>query len=63
MGSRKRKSGVWHHRVPDFKLVYCGPEDSFPQKETKLAIKKEVSVIANEHDSADIRTQQQKKNI
>ena len=22
----RRKSGEWHHRVPDFKLVYCGPK-------------------------------------
>ena len=61
MGSRKRKSGVWHHRVPDFKLVYCGPEESFPEKETKLTIRKEVSEIANEPDSADSRSQPQKK--
>jgi hypothetical protein len=28
---RKRKrSKDWHHRVPDFKLVYCGP----PKKRT-----------------------------
>ena len=61
MGGRKRKSGVWHHRVPDFKLVYCGPEEEFPENITKIAIRKEVTVIADEHDSADSRVQQQKK--
>ena len=50
MRDRKRKSGVWHHRVPDFKLVYCGPEESFPEKETKLTIRKEQTVTADEQD-------------
>ena len=61
MGRRKRKSGVWHHRVPDFKLVYCGPEEGFTEKETKIVIRKEVSEIADEHDSAGSRLEQQKK--
>ena len=55
MGGRKHKSGVWHHRVPDFKLVYCGPEEIFPEKEKKLAIRKEVTEISDEHNSADSR--------
>jgi len=61
MGDRKRKSGVWHHRVPDFRLVYCEPEEGFPEKETKHAIRKEVAVITDKHDSEDRRAQQQKK--
>ena len=61
MGDQKRKSGVWHHRVPDFKLVYCEPEKSFPEKETKYALRKEVSVTTDKHDSADRRAKQQKK--
>ena len=61
MSRRKRKSGIWHHRVPDFKLVYCGPEEGFPEKETKIAIRKEVSEIESEHDSADSRLEPQKK--
>jgi hypothetical protein len=32
---RKLKSGVWHHRVPDFKLVYCGEED-YPEKKIEF---------------------------
>ena len=61
MTGRKRKSGVWHHRVPDFKLVYCGPEEGFPEKETKLAFRKEVSEIADQHDSTRSKLEQQKK--
>ena len=38
MVGRKRRSGVWHHRVPDFKLVYCGPNGHVPKKGTKLTI-------------------------
>jgi hypothetical protein len=36
MGDRKRKSGIWHHRVPDYKLVYCGRDGDFPEKELKV---------------------------
>ena len=58
MGGRKSKSGGWHHRVPDFKLVYCGPKESFPEKEIKLKIKKKVSVKADAHDSPHSRLEQ-----
>ena len=61
MGDRKRKSGVWHHRVPDFKLVYCGPEEIFTEKATKRAIRKEVSVISEEDDLTQNRLEQQKR--
>ena len=61
MGGRKRKSGVWHHRVPDFKLVYWGPEEGFSEKETKLAFRKEVSETESEHDSTRSKLEQQKK--
>ena len=40
MSRRKRKSGIWHHRAPDFKLVYCGPEESFPEKTIEFEKKK-----------------------
>jgi hypothetical protein len=33
---RKPKSGVWHHRVPDYKLVYCGREEAFPEKKIEF---------------------------
>jgi hypothetical protein len=32
MKEQKRKSGLWHHRVPDYKLVYCGEKEGFPEK-------------------------------
>ena len=31
---RKSRDGEWHHRVPDFKLVYCGKQD-FSEKESE----------------------------
>ena len=40
MKGRKRKSGVWHHRVPDYKLVYCGKEKDFSEKELKVNLQK-----------------------
>ena len=62
MGDQKRKSGIWHHRAPDYKLVYCGrPKENFPEKTTKLASRKEISLINDEQNSADRRTQQPKK--
>jgi alpha-D-ribose 1-methylphosphonate 5-triphosphate synthase subunit PhnI len=35
MGGQKR-SKDWHHRVPDFKLVYCGTKREALKRETKL---------------------------
>ena len=62
MRRQKRKSGIWHHRAPDFKLVYCGPEEGFPEKETKeLTIRKEVSETENKHDSNPSRLLQKQK--
>jgi len=55
MRRRKRKSGIWHHRAPDFKLVYCGPEEGFPEKTKELTIRKEVSETKNMHDSTQRR--------
>jgi hypothetical protein len=37
MGGGKNKKGIWHHRVPDFKLVYCGRDDDCQEKETKVS--------------------------
>ena len=64
MAVRKRRSGVWHHRVPDFKLVYCGPKDSAPKKELKFTFRDKrlkLSIIADEEDLAGSRLKQQKR--
>jgi len=60
---RYRKSGVWHHRVPDFKLVYCGHDNYIPRKETRLAInerKGKLSAIVDDEPVAGSRLEQQK---
>ena len=62
MADRKHRSGVWHHRVPDFKLVYCGPRASFAEV-TKVIIKErsvKVSVNADKDDTADKKLETQK---
>jgi hypothetical protein len=33
---RKRNWGDWHHRVPDFELVYCGPKKNNKLKKEKI---------------------------
>jgi hypothetical protein len=33
-GKSKLRGKHWHHRVPDFKLVYCGPKKSISKNET-----------------------------
>jgi len=61
MAGRKRRGRDWHHRVPDFKLVYCGPRECVPKKGTKLkegSIR--VSVNSDEDDAAGRRLKQQK---
>ena len=33
--TRKHKDGDWHHRAPDWQLVYCGPKKRIQIKEEK----------------------------
>jgi hypothetical protein len=32
---KKRRKKDWHHRVPDFKLVYCGTRKRMKEEEPK----------------------------
>lgn len=41
MGKKTRRKKDWHHRVPDFKLVYCGTT-KHPEEETKELYKKRL---------------------
>ena len=34
----KRKQGDWHHRLPDFQLVYCGPKKGRPKNKRIIPI-------------------------
>ena len=34
----KRKKGDWHHRVPDFQLVYCGSKKEQINKKRIICI-------------------------
>ena len=43
----KRRNGVWHHRVPDFKLVYCGSN--------------KISIIKDENKKAGTILQPEKR--
>jgi hypothetical protein len=59
MVRRKRKRGRskdWHHRVPDFKLVYCGLKKS-PKEESKYAARKRKIAIFEETDRDDTITE------
>jgi hypothetical protein len=50
MRRRKHRSGDWHHRVPDFKMVYCGSKKRI--KEAKQPLEKrivEVSVTTDKN--------------
>ena len=47
-GRQKRKRVDWHHRVPDFRLVYCGPKKSTPIKEEKNVHEERMINISNE---------------
>lgn len=41
MGKKTRRKKDWHHRVPDFKLVYCGTTKR-PEEETKKLYEKRL---------------------
>jgi len=63
MGRRKRRSADWHHRAPDFKLVYCGPKKSNSKEEMKRVRRKrmiEVSV-ATDRDGVVVRKLKRQK--
>ena len=55
MVKRKRWSKDLHHRVPDFKLVYCGSKKNTAKKEPRHDDRKrvvEVSVTAEGNNAA-----------
>ena len=63
MVRRRRKKGDWHHRVPDFQLVYCGPRKSTRKEETKHVRRKGmVEVFATtDKDGAVVRKLERQK--
>ena len=58
MKEQKRKSGLWHHRVPDYKLVYCGEKEGFPEK--KIEFEKKKSPLLQKQVLTKNRINQQK---
>jgi hypothetical protein len=63
MARGKRRSGVWHHRVPDFKLIYCGPDNKDSKKEHDFTsgekcLKK--SIIEEQYAKSSIMLEQEK---
>jgi hypothetical protein len=45
MDKKKRRSKDWHHRVPDFKLVYCGTKKRTKEEEPKETHKKRLKAM------------------
>ena len=46
MVRRKRWRKDWHHRAPDFKLVYCGPKKSVTKEETGQTEKRRIVEVS-----------------
>ena len=64
MVNKKNKNKFWHHRVPDFQLVYCGPEEYAPRKETRFFAKEKVinvSLISGKPDQLSDKTLEKQK--
>ena len=62
---KRRRSKYWHHRVPDFKLVYCGPQKS-PKEESEHAARQRRIEVSEEDDRDEsianlVRPKKQKK--
>lgn len=60
----RRESGVLHHRVPDFQLVYCGPDRKlFGQaiKQVDKRGKRPAFVLADRKDGAVKQLKQHKR--
>ena len=51
MVRRKRWSEDWHHRAPDFRLVYCGPKNRVKEEAKELPEKRmvEASITSAGH--------------
>jgi len=45
MVNKKRRSKDWHHRVPDFKLVYCGTKKRTKEEEPKEMHKRRLKAM------------------
>jgi hypothetical protein len=55
---RKRRGTDWHHRVPDFKLVYCGSEKRNQKEETKLFSIKRLVDVSDETETNEINAKE-----
>jgi len=63
MVRRRRWKRDWHHRVPDFRLVYCGPKKSVTKEETGQKRKRrivEASVTTDEKSIAVSKLEREK---
>jgi hypothetical protein len=56
---RRKRPKDWHHRVPDFKLVYCGPKKSFREEtgSSDNGLKIQVSVTSDGKNLAERETE------
>jgi hypothetical protein len=54
MVQRKRRKD-WHHRVPDFKLVYCGQKKVKVTKNHRVKNKISETLIINDNDNSVIK--------
>ena len=63
MVRRTRWNNDWHHRVPDFKLVYCGPKKSTLKEETKHDHRKKIveMSIATDRDGVAVSKVERQK--
>jgi len=63
MVRRKRWSEDWHHRCPDFKLVYCGPKKSVTKEETEQTEKRRIIElsVATDRNGIAFRKLERKK--
>ena len=51
MKRRKRRGEDWHHRVPDFKMVYCGSKKRIKEEPKQPHEKRMVEVpVATDKD-------------
>jgi len=50
MGRRNDWEGEWHHRAPDYKLVYCGPKENSKEEEIVHYRKKRIAKVYVETD-------------
>ena len=62
-GKHKTREKHWHHRVPDFKLVYCGPKEGTSKETIRLQRGKVEEYVTDTGNDELVNKLDKKRNL